>query len=69
MVQAKQPALRRQGSEVTLVDESSLRRHRGGRGVAVETSELYLQGDGSVRHVEGRVVHVPEKMYGGLVGF
>jgi hypothetical protein len=63
---AKPPALQRQDSNITLVDESSLRRHRRDRGVTVETSKLHLQVDGSVRHVEGRAIQVPEKVYGGL---
>ena len=62
--------LRRADSNVTLVDESSLRTHRGRsweRGVAaaaaarVETSELRFHGDGSVRHVE-TVVRRPENV-------
>jgi hypothetical protein len=34
--------------------------------MTIETSELRSQGDGSVRHVEGSVVQVPEKTYSGL---
>lgn len=58
--------MQRQDSNATLVDESSLRRHHRERTVKVETSELRLQGDGSVRLVKGSVVQVPEKTYGGL---
>jgi hypothetical protein len=62
----KQPTMRRQDSNATLVDESSLRRHRRERTMTIETSELRSQGDGSVRHVEGSVVQVHEKTYSGL---
>lgn len=64
--QPKRPQMQRQDSNATLVDESSLRINRKERTVTVETSELRWQGDGSVKHVEGSVVQVPGKTYGGL---
>lgn len=61
--QPKPPTLQRQDSNATLVDESSLRRHRRERTVTVETSELRLHGDGSVRHVEKSGIQFPKQAF------
>lgn len=54
----------RRDSNATLVDESSLRRHRRERTMTVGISEFRHEYDGAVNSVGGSVVQVPKKAFG-----